>query len=179
MNKIKFVGVLLVMATTLGGCASSMSSGAYTRSQARQVQEVQMGVVDSVRQVQLEGTKTPVGTIAGAAVGGIAGSTIGAGRGSTVGAIVGAVAGGLAGSAIEEGVTKKPGLEIAIECKADFLNAGGQEFHYIPCLNERDDWLRALCDITLKHLQGWLQETPNPTSMLESKARAIAMGAKQ
>jgi len=69
--------------------------------------------------------------------------------------------------------------EIAIECKADFLNAGGQEFHYIPCLNERDDWLRALSDITLKHLQGWLQETPNPTAMLESKARAIAMGAKQ
>ena len=69
--------------------------------------------------------------------------------------------------------------EIAMEGKADFLNAGGQEFHYIPCLNERDDWIRALCDIALKHLQGWLQETPNPTSMLESKARAIAMGAKQ
>ena len=69
--------------------------------------------------------------------------------------------------------------EIAIECKADFLNAGGQEFNYIPCLNERDDWLQALSNITLKHLQGWLQETPNPTAMLESKARAIAMGAKQ
>lgn len=127
MNKIKFVGVLLVMATTLGGCASSMSSGAYTRSQARQVQEVQMGVVDSVRQVQLEGTKTPVGTIAGAAVGGIAGSTIGAGRGSTVGAIVGAVAGGLAGSAIEEGVTKKPGLEITVKLDNGRMIAVTQE----------------------------------------------------
>jgi outer membrane lipoprotein SlyB len=114
MNKMKIVGVLLVMATVLGGCASSMSSGAYTRAQARQTQEVQMGVVESVRQVQLEGTKTPVGTVAGAAVGGIAGSTLGSGRGSTVGAIVGAVAGGLAGSAIEEGVTKKPGLEITV-----------------------------------------------------------------
>jgi len=114
MNKMKLVGVLLVMATALGGCASSMSSGAYTRAQARQTQEVQMGVVESVRQVQLEGTKTPVGTVAGAAVGGIAGSTLGSGRGSTVGAIVGAVAGGLAGSAIEEGVTKKPGLEITV-----------------------------------------------------------------
>ncbi|MFH1494847.1 MAG: ferrochelatase [Pseudomonadota bacterium] len=68
--------------------------------------------------------------------------------------------------------------EIAMECKADFLNAGGQEFHYIPCLNERDDWIRALCDIALKHLQGWLQETPNLASEQESKARAIAMGAK-
>jgi ferrochelatase len=68
--------------------------------------------------------------------------------------------------------------EIAMECKADFLNAGGQEFHYIPCLNERDDWIRALCDITLSHLQGWLQETPDPASALESRARAVAMGAK-
>lgn len=127
MNKIKLAGVLLVMAMTLGGCASSMSSGAYTRSQARQVQEVKMGVVDSVRQVQLEGTKTPVGTIAGAAVGGIAGSTIGAGRGSTVGAIVGAVAGGLAGSAIEEGVTKKPGLEITIKLDSGRMIAVTQE----------------------------------------------------
>lgn len=127
MNKLKFVGVLLLMATTLGGCASSMSSGAYTRSQARQVQEVQMGVVDSVRQVQIEGTKTPVGTVAGAAVGGIAGSTIGAGKGSTVGAIVGAVAGGLAGSAIEEGVTRKPGLEITVKLDSGRIIAVTQE----------------------------------------------------
>ena len=35
----------------------------------------------------------------------------------------------------------------------------------------------ALCDITLNHLQGWLQETPGPAAALESRARAIAMGA--
>jgi outer membrane lipoprotein SlyB len=127
MNKIKLAGAFLVMATALGGCASSMSGGAYTRSQARQAQEVQMGVVESVRQVQLEGTKTPVGTLAGAAVGGIAGSNIGAGKGSTVGAIVGAVAGGLAGSAIEEGVTKKPGLEITVKLDNGRMIAVTQE----------------------------------------------------
>ncbi|MDO8892205.1 MAG: glycine zipper 2TM domain-containing protein [Sulfurimicrobium sp.] len=127
MNSIKIAGVLLVAATLLGGCASSMSGGAYTRSQARQVQEVQMGVVESVRQVQLEGTKTPVGTIAGAAVGGIAGSNIGGGKGSTVGAILGAVAGGVAGSAIEEGVTKKPGLEITVKLDSGRMIAITQE----------------------------------------------------
>lgn len=127
MNKIKLVGVMLVMATMLGGCASSMSSGAYTRTQARQVQEVQVGVVDSVRQVRIEGTKTPVGTVAGAAVGGIAGSNIGAGKGSTVGAIVGAVAGGLAGAAIEEGVTQKPGLEITVKLDSGRMIAVTQE----------------------------------------------------
>lgn len=68
--------------------------------------------------------------------------------------------------------------EIAIECKSDFLNAGGQEYHYIPCLNERDDWIRALSDIVLKHLQGWLDHTALPDSRKESRARALAMGAK-
>lgn len=46
--------------------------------------------------------------------------------------------------------------EIAMECKADFLKAGGKEYHYIPCLNERDDWIKALCDIVLGQLQGWM-----------------------
>ncbi len=86
-----------------------------------------MGVVESVRQVQLEGTKTPVGTVAGAAVGGLAGSNIGEGKGSAVGAIIGAVAGGLAGSAIEEGVTKKPGLEITVRLDNGRMIAVTQE----------------------------------------------------
>ena len=34
--------------------------------------------------------------------------------------------------------------EIAIENKAAFLSAGGGEFHYIPCLNEREAWIEAL-----------------------------------
>lgn len=127
MNKISLASMFLILATALGGCASSMSGSAYTRSQARQAQEVRMGVVDSVRQVQLEGTKTPVGTVAGAAVGGLAGSNIGEGKGSAVGAIIGAVAGGLAGSAIEEGVTKKPGLEITVRLDNGRMIAVTQE----------------------------------------------------
>lgn len=127
MNKISFTSMFLILVMALGGCASSMSGSAYTRSQVRQAQEVQMGVVESVRQVQLEGTKTPVGTVAGAAVGGLAGSNIGEGKGSAVGAIIGAVAGGLAGSAIEEGVTKKPGLEITVRLDNGRMIAVTQE----------------------------------------------------
>ena len=115
MGKLKVVGIMLLAGVVLGGCASSLSGSAYSRSQARQVEEVRMGTVESVRQVQIEGTKTPVGTVAGAAVGGLAGSELGQGRGSTVGAILGAVGGGLAGSAIEEGVTRQPGLEITVK----------------------------------------------------------------
>ena len=45
--------------------------------------------------------------------------------------------------------------EIAMEGKTIFIQAGGHEFHYIPCLNERNDWIHALGGITLENLQGW------------------------
>jgi len=107
--------ILAMLAALLAGCASSNSGDVYTREQTRQVQTVQMGIVESVRTVKIEGTKTPVGTATGAVIGGVAGSTVGHGKGSTIAAVVGAVAGGLAGSAIEEGVTRKDGLEITVK----------------------------------------------------------------
>lgn len=124
---VKLMAVAAVSVAVLGGCASSMSGGAYTRDQARQVQEVKMAVVESVRHVKIEGTKTPVGTGAGAVIGGIAGSNVGAGKGSTVAAILGAVAGGMAGSALEEGVTGKDGLEITVKLENGRLIAITQE----------------------------------------------------
>lgn len=42
--------------------------------------------------------------------------------------------------------------EISQECREAFLAAGGSEFGYIPCLNERDDWIAALADLALAHL---------------------------
>jgi ferrochelatase len=67
--------------------------------------------------------------------------------------------------------------EIAIEAKGDFLTHGGKELHYIPCLNERDDWLHALTDITLNNLQGW-NSAATPESLKASKDRAVSLGAK-
>lgn len=34
--------------------------------------------------------------------------------------------------------------EIAMECREAFLKAGGGVFHYLPCLNERHEWIEAL-----------------------------------
>jgi len=101
-------------AVLLGGCATGLGSSDYSRTQARQVLEVEMGRVESVRQVQIEGTKTPIGAAAGAVVGGVAGSTIGEGKGSIIAATLGAVLGGLGGAAIEEGTTRKPGVEVTV-----------------------------------------------------------------
>lgn len=111
----------------LAACASSNSGSVYSRDDARRVQTVRTGVVESVRQVKLEGTKSPVGTIAGGAVGGIAGSSVGGGRGSAIAAVIGAVAGGLAGSALEEGVTRKNAIEITVKIDGGALVAIVQE----------------------------------------------------
>lgn len=64
--------------------------------------------------------------------------------------------------------------EIAMEGKADFLAAGGKTFHYIPCLNDRPDWINALADLTRQHLQGW----PSDRDHLQKNAEAAAAGAR-
>ena len=109
---LAFLTLLAVVA--LQGCASSSSGSVYSRGEARREMSVRLATVESVRSVTIEGTKTPIGAIAGAGVGGIAGSTVSHGRGSAVGAILGGVVGGLAGAVAEEGITRRPGLEITV-----------------------------------------------------------------
>jgi outer membrane lipoprotein SlyB len=109
--------IALVAASTLllAGCPAGLGGKDYSRDQARTVQEVQMGVVESVRQVNIEGTKSPVGAAAGAVVGGAAGSTVGGGTGRVITTTVGALLGGLGGAAAEEAVTRQAGLEITVK----------------------------------------------------------------
>ena len=42
--------------------------------------------------------------------------------------------------------------EIGLECRDAYLQAGGGEFRYIPCLNERADWIAALTQMVLHRL---------------------------
>src|SRR5690606_20661945 len=111
---VLLVASFTAVALALGGCQSSLTGDTYSRDEARQVQTVRMGTIESLRPVKIEGTKTPIGAGAGAVVGGIGGSTIGHGRGSAVAAVVGAVAGGLLGAAAEEGITRTQGVEITV-----------------------------------------------------------------
>ena len=93
--------VAVCVAVTLAGCAGTQSGSSYSAHQARGELLVRIGVVDSVRQVTIEGEKSPVGVLTGGVVGGIVGSNIGGGnRGSAVGSILGAVAGGAGGNAL-------------------------------------------------------------------------------
>lgn len=126
MNTLKLVSVAVMLAM-LGACASSNSGSVYSRDEARKVQTVKMGVVESVRTVKLEGTKSPVGTAGGAVVGGVAGSTMGGGKGQAIATVLGAIVGGLAGSAAEEGLTRKDGLEITVKLDSGTMIAVVQE----------------------------------------------------
>lgn len=113
MKILQFLFVV-VLGIALTGCPASRSGRVYSRDQARSVQTVEMGTVEQVQQVEIEGTKTPVGTVAGAVAGGVLGSTVGKGSGKNVATVLGAIAGGVAGSAVEEQATKKVGLEITV-----------------------------------------------------------------
>lgn len=113
-KSVLLVASFTTMSLLLGGCASNLSGDSYSRDEARRVQTVRMGTIESLRPVKIEGTKTPIGSGAGAIVGGVAGSSVGGGRGSIVAAVIGAVAGGLIGSASEEGLTRTQGVEITV-----------------------------------------------------------------
>jgi ferrochelatase len=68
--------------------------------------------------------------------------------------------------------------EIAIEGKAIFSMAGGRDYHYIDCLNERDDWIHALADIAAANLLGWVAHEPSTEQLVRSRERALALGAR-
>ncbi len=114
ISEMKIIVTTLLL-FCLAGCASSMSGTSYSRDQARQVQTVQQGTVIHVQQVHIEGTKSPVGAIAGGFMGYALGNTIGSGSGKTIARTAGALGGAAAGAGIEEKATSQMGLEITIE----------------------------------------------------------------
>ena len=67
--------------------------------------------------------------------------------------------------------------EIAIEARAAFLKAGGKTFHYIACLNNSPEGMKALAGVALRHLQGWDTAPMSKEDLKQRKARALAHGA--
>jgi protoporphyrin/coproporphyrin ferrochelatase len=69
--------------------------------------------------------------------------------------------------------------EIADEAREAFLEAGGEQFHYIECLNDQPRWLDALSDLAERHLQGWdTREAEDPAVLNVQRERAQALGAE-
>jgi ferrochelatase len=75
--------------------------------------------------------------------------------------------------------------EINMEVKHAFEAAGGQEFHYIECLNDAPAWITGLAEIAEQHLIGWPTIlTPNQKDAQKrefeaGRARAVAAGAAE
>ena len=125
--KTRLALAALAASAALAGCATSKSGDVYSRDEALREQTVRLATVESVRPVTIQGTRSGIGAAAGGVVGGVTGSGVGQGRGSTVAGVLGAVAGGVAGQAIEEGTTRKAGVEITVRLQSGELRAIVQE----------------------------------------------------
>jgi outer membrane lipoprotein SlyB len=103
----------------LAGCASApwdgdAGPGGRGRASAAQPEKKEYGgVVEAVREIEIESERTGVAPMAGAVVGGAVGSSVGHGRGAAVGGVVGTVVGAVAGEAAAQGATQR-GLEITV-----------------------------------------------------------------
>lgn len=69
--------------------------------------------------------------------------------------------------------------EINQEVREAFLHAGGQTFHYIPCLNDQPAWIQALSHITQQHLGGWPTQRGSETAQALRRTNAMAGGAPE
>jgi outer membrane lipoprotein SlyB len=106
---------LALAALLSAGCASTPSDddADARRAQQQAEQKEYPGVVESVREVEMDSERSGVAPMAGAVIGGSVGGSVGSGRGSTVGAVIGTVAGAVAGEAAAQAGTR-PGLEITV-----------------------------------------------------------------
>jgi outer membrane lipoprotein SlyB len=112
----RFLSALALAASLLAGCASAPDdddAGAPRAAQQQTAQKEYSGVVESVREIELEAERSGVAPMAGAVIGGSVGGSVGSGRGSSVGAVIGTVAGAVAGEAAAQAATR-PGLEITV-----------------------------------------------------------------
>ncbi|HIF02673.1 MAG TPA: glycine zipper 2TM domain-containing protein [Nitrospinaceae bacterium] len=105
----------LFIVLILSGC-SLHSGSTYERSEMGSPEYFKKGVILSVRDVEIKGTESGAGAVAGATVGGLAGSTLGSGTGTrALGALGGAVVGGLLGHATEDLITSGSASEFIIQ----------------------------------------------------------------
>ncbi len=71
--------------------------------------------------------------------------------------------------------------EIDMENREIFLSAGGQDFHYIPCLNDDELHIHALAGLVTSRVRDWDESLAAQTDADRESARlrAVAMGADQ
>ena len=59
-----------------------------------------------------------------------------------------------------------------MEAREIFLEHGGKDYRYIPCLNSSPKWIEALSDIAHHHLQGWSLGVESDAELAKRNERA-------
>jgi outer membrane lipoprotein SlyB len=115
----RFPIALALAALLLGGCAGAPAEvepepAGRSRPPAAQPEKKEYGgVVEAVREVEIEGERSAAAPMAGAVIGGAAGSSVGHGRGAAAGGVVGTVVGAVVGESVSQGAPR-PALEITV-----------------------------------------------------------------
>ncbi len=115
MYKKTTIFFLISLLSGIAGC-SLHSGSTYERNEMGSPQYFKKGVIVSVRDVEIKGTESGAGAVAGASAGGLAGSTLGGNTATRVlGALGGAVIGGVVGHATEDVITSGDASEFIIQ----------------------------------------------------------------
>ena len=106
---------LVILLTSISSC-SLHSGSTYDQNEMGSPVYFKKGVIVSVRDVEIKGTESGAGAVAGATVGGLAGTTLGENTATrALGAIGGAVIGGIMGHATENVITSDDASEFIIQ----------------------------------------------------------------
>ena len=119
MKKLIATLLIITTATVMSGCASNMTSRDYSQATAMQKMKVELGVVDSVRDVKINGKPSPIGGMAGGALGAIAGSNGGGGLGQLAVMVVAGAVGAAIGAAVDKKAHDADGIEITVKMSSD------------------------------------------------------------
>ena len=68
--------------------------------------------------------------------------------------------------------------EISQEAQEAYLRAGGEVFHYIPCLNDSATWVQGMYELSMTHMAGWPMQTADAGQLAISRQEALSLGAK-
>ncbi|WP_228028028.1 glycine zipper 2TM domain-containing protein [Chitinibacter fontanus] len=109
------LSAILTSSMLLTGCITADSANVYKKGELKQLASARAGVIENLRDVQMDDSSTGVGSIAGAVIGGVAASSnIGKGTGAVISGVLGSILGGMLGNKVETSITRKPAKELTI-----------------------------------------------------------------
>ena len=143
-QSFRTAALALALSAVVAGCAPPLGPDRYYRGDMQRAQSMELGVIEGVRPVGLEGPATGVGAVSGAALGGWAGSGIGSGSGNAAAIVGGIILGSIIGNAVERDAVRRPGVELTVRLDTGRMIAVVQDDYGDPF--RPGDRIRVLSD---------------------------------